>query len=196
VRRTLPIDPADDGPASKRLRQFLEHTESVVPTGSAELLALYVFATRAGRLIESLSGEVLAKEDLDTTEFGMLFFLWIGGAPFRRRPSELSHSTVLSQSGITRALQRVEAAGLIRKRGDPDDGRAWLIELTAKGVRRIERAVNRLLATLGEHVNAQSALGTDQLAYAVLTLALALEQAPDEPDEPGTPAKPAERARS
>jgi DNA-binding MarR family transcriptional regulator len=55
--------------------------------------------------------------------------------------SDLASAFVLSQSGTTRALQRAERYGNIRRRPDRDDGRAVVIELTDAGRDVVEKAM-------------------------------------------------------
>jgi len=59
--------------------------------------------------------------------------------------SDLARAVVLSQPGTTRALQRSERNGTIRKLADPTDGRSVVIELTTKGRQVVERTMRTLL---------------------------------------------------
>jgi DNA-binding MarR family transcriptional regulator len=58
---------------------------------------------------------------------------------------------------MTNRLDRLTAAGLVRRIPDPNDGRSMLVQLTPKGLRVIEEAIaahaeneQRLLAPLGQ----------------------------------------------
>ncbi len=56
-------------------------------------------------------------------------------APERHlRMSELARSALLSRSGLTRLVDKLEKEGLIHRRACPADGRVQHAELTAKGV--------------------------------------------------------------
>ena len=56
-------------------------------------------------------------------------------APDRHlRMSELARSALLSRSGLTRLVDKLEKAGLIRRKACPTDGRVQHAELTDKGV--------------------------------------------------------------
>ena len=55
----------------------------------------------------------------------------------RLRLSELADQVVLSRSGLTRLLDRVEAAGLIRRERSADDRRGAFAVLTAEGERAL-----------------------------------------------------------
>jgi DNA-binding MarR family transcriptional regulator len=43
-------------------------------------------------------------------------------------------------TSVTNAVDRLEAAGLVRRRPHPDDGRALLVELTEDGARQAREA--------------------------------------------------------
>jgi len=61
-------------------------------------------------------------------------------APRRRlRLSELAREVVLSRSGLTRLVDRLEAAGLIRREACPDDRRGTLAVLTPAGDAALRR---------------------------------------------------------
>ena len=56
-------------------------------------------------------------------------------APERRlRMSELARSALLSRSGLTRLVDRLEQEGVIERKKCPSDGRAQHAQLTGKGV--------------------------------------------------------------
>jgi DNA-binding MarR family transcriptional regulator len=47
---------------------------------------------------------------------------------------ELARSALLSRSGLTRLVDKLEKEGLIRRRACPTDGRVQHVELTEKGL--------------------------------------------------------------
>jgi DNA-binding MarR family transcriptional regulator len=51
------------------------------------------------------------------------------------RITELRSDVLLTQPGMSRLISRLEAAGLVERLDDPDDGRACRIRLTEAGVR-------------------------------------------------------------
>jgi DNA-binding MarR family transcriptional regulator len=56
------------------------------------------------------------------------------------RPTDLAAASTLTKSGLTRAVDRLESAGLVERRVCPSDGRGQLIALTAKGRQALRRA--------------------------------------------------------
>ena len=59
----------------------------------------------------------------------------------RLRMSDLAAQTTVTASGLTRAVDRLEEAGFVRREVCPSDRRGSFAALTAKGRRRIEAAV-------------------------------------------------------
>ncbi len=59
----------------------------------------------------------------------------------RLRMTDLARQVTLTSSGLTRAVDRLEAAGLVRRESCPSDRRGSNCVLTAKGRKRIEAAV-------------------------------------------------------
>ena len=55
----------------------------------------------------------------------------------RMRVNELAREVVLSPTGMSRFVDRVENAGYVRREPDPDDRRALRVVLTDKGVKAL-----------------------------------------------------------
>ena len=65
------------------------------------------------------------------------------------RPSELAGRVLLTRSGVTRLVDRLEERALIARRPCPSDRRGQLIALTPKGRHLLRRAAPGLLRALG-----------------------------------------------
>jgi DNA-binding MarR family transcriptional regulator len=52
---------------------------------------------------------------------------------YRLRMSELAEAVLLSRSGLTRLVDRLQRSGLVQREPDPDDARGMYTVLTAKG---------------------------------------------------------------
>jgi len=61
-------------------------------------------------------------------------------------PTALSDSLMITSGGTTKRLDRMEAAGLVARRPDPEDRRGILVELTQRGREIIDAAVEAHLA--------------------------------------------------
>ena len=53
--------------------------------------------------------------------------------------SALASHTRVTKGAMTRLLDGLESRGFVERRQDPEDGRRWLIELTAAGRKEAER---------------------------------------------------------
>ena len=85
-------------------------------------------------------------DELNPREYGVLYAL--SGAPQGLRITELLGDVLLTQTGMSRLIARLDAAGLVERVDDPDDGRACRIRLTDAGA----RAQRRVGLRHGRHV--------------------------------------------
>jgi DNA-binding MarR family transcriptional regulator len=103
--------------------------------------------TLTGLLLETHAGLVAElerrlQEDSDLTEQWFEVLLRLARSPDGRlRMSDLARQVIITPSGLTRAIDRMEEAGLVRRDSCPTDRRVFYAVLTAKGRRRIETAV-------------------------------------------------------
>ena len=77
--------------------------------------------------------ETLEQFGLDRRAFKVLGKLRHAGPPYRRSAGDLAAHMRLSSGAITNRLDRMEAAGLIRRLPDPNDRRGTLVEPTDEG---------------------------------------------------------------
>ena len=75
----------------------------------------------------------LAEQGIDARTFKVLGRLRYQGAPYRLSAGQLAEGMGLSSGAMTNRLDRLEAAGLVRRLADPDDRRGVLVEPTEKG---------------------------------------------------------------
>ncbi len=89
--------------------------------------------SRLARELERRLEPVYRAHGLEAGWYDVLATLRRAGPPYRVRPTELTGALMLTSSGTTKRLDRLERAGLIARAPDPDDRRGTLIELTAAG---------------------------------------------------------------
>jgi DNA-binding MarR family transcriptional regulator len=97
------------------------------------LLRLRETVTRA------IDGRLRADHGLSLDDYGILITL-VSQPDQRQRMSALGEQRLLTPSGITRAVVRLEKRGLLRRDQDPADGRAYFATLTPEGVRQLRDA--------------------------------------------------------
>lgn len=109
------------------------------------------------QLSEARLREGLAGYHLQPGWFDILAPLRRAGAPYDLTPGQLMDATMLSSGGMTKRIDRMVEAGLVRRRPDPDDRRGTRVRLTARGKALIDRAIvthianeERLLAFLSK----------------------------------------------
>jgi DNA-binding MarR family transcriptional regulator len=90
-------------------------------------------------LVKALDAELIAEHDLPLTSYEVLITLQ--AAPFRRRRmAELADGVLLSRSGMTRLVDRLEREGLLERDACVEDGRGTFAVLTDKGEALLGRA--------------------------------------------------------
>jgi DNA-binding MarR family transcriptional regulator len=90
-------------------------------------------------LIDRIDQELAAAERIPLHWYDVLIEL--AEAPERRlRMHELARSVLLSRSGLTRLVDRLEAAGYLRREPDPSDRRGSFAVLTPEGLAALRQA--------------------------------------------------------
>jgi DNA-binding MarR family transcriptional regulator len=104
--------------------------------------------SRISRLARHLDRErrsAFAAHDLEPWEFDVLAALRRQGAPYELSPGALLRATLVTSGTMTNRIDRLEEAGLVRRRPDPQDKRGVLVTLTATGRSRVDDALADLL---------------------------------------------------
>jgi len=76
---------------------------------------------------------------ISLADYGVLITL-VTAPGVRLRMSDLGNQRMLTPSGITRVVVRLERQGLVRREPDPEDGRAAFAALTRPGLEALRRA--------------------------------------------------------
>ena len=104
-----------------------------------ELAAWRGFLRVQSSLFHQLDTELSATHDLPLRSYEVLLLL--EDAPDRRlRMTDLSRNVLLSPSGLTRLVDRLEREGLVGRERCPEDGRGFYAVLTDTGDRRLQEA--------------------------------------------------------
>jgi DNA-binding MarR family transcriptional regulator len=105
----------------------------------AELAAWRGMLRAHTALVHELDAELRGTHDLSLHEYEVLLVL--AQAPDgRMRMSDLAAAVLLSQSGLTRLVDRLAGAGSVERTRCENDRRGLNAELTAAGSARLERA--------------------------------------------------------
>jgi DNA-binding MarR family transcriptional regulator len=100
-------------------------------------------------------------------EYRLLLRLATRSEDNRLSAGALSRALMLSSGAMTNRLDRLEAAGFVRRVPDPRDRRGVLVELTKQGQKQIDRAVTEQAA---KEIDVMSVLTAGELATLNLLL--------------------------
>lgn len=101
---------------------------------------------RAARHFESLAVRALAADKLGFLE-GLVLAALFFEAPRQVKPSELAATFATTRGNISHCVSALEAKGLLQRKIDPGDARAYLLTLKPQGKRcalRVIAALDRL----------------------------------------------------
>lgn len=99
--------------------------------------------TRIGRRLKARQ----PGDTIDHSAHLVLFVLRCHGA---LRLSDLAAKLEIDASTASRHVRGLEQAGLVRRSADPDDGRAFRVELTERGAAEWDAAAKRRMALLAQ----------------------------------------------
>ena len=115
--------------------------------------------SRLARELEQRLEVVYREHGLEPGWHDVLATLRRHGPPYRLRPTDFTGALMLTSSGTTKRLDRLEQADLISRGPDPDDRRGTLITLTPAGHRLIDAVTE---AHLANERDLLGALGDDE----------------------------------
>jgi DNA-binding MarR family transcriptional regulator len=100
--------------------------------------------------LRELERELMGEVGMPLAWYDVL--LQLAEAPDRRlRMAELADRVLLSRSGLTRLVDRLQAEGLVRREPAPGDARGTFTVLTSDGMARLRGAAPVHLAGVREH---------------------------------------------
>lgn len=110
---------------------------------------------RCAALLQRELDRCFAEFGMTRWEFDVLATLRRSGAPYCLAPTELFSSLMISSGTMTHRLKGLESRGLVKRVPNREDARSMLVQLTAAGLKLIDRAVEahvaneqRLLASI------------------------------------------------
>ena len=130
--------------------------------------------SRLARELEARLEPVYKAHGLEPGWHDVLATLRRSGPDYRLRPTDLTNATMLTSSGTTKRLDKLEQEGLIRREADPNDRRGTLITLTEAGRRLIDSVTAAHLANEARLVGAldqdEQRVLTDLLRKLILSM--------------------------
>ena len=108
------------------------------------------FLIAHNRITRKLDEELTAEHDLSLADFDV--FVQLAERPGRcARMAELADALLLSRSGATRLIERLEREGMVTRGRANGDGRGVTATLTEQGYRRFREASTTHLRGIQEH---------------------------------------------
>jgi DNA-binding MarR family transcriptional regulator len=102
------------------------------------------------RITRVLETELIAEQRLSLAAYDVL--VQLAETPRQRlRMTELADAVLLSRSGVTRLVDRLERAGLVGRERADGDGRGVVAVLTTQGVERLRTASGTHLSGVARH---------------------------------------------
>jgi DNA-binding MarR family transcriptional regulator len=163
-------------PAEAARRHWLEQGWDDAAMGVAGVTSVM----RGWQIVLARANELLRPYDLTFARYQVLGLLRPG---WRLPLGQVGARLWITPGTVTSSVDRLEAAGLIRRLPHPDDGRTVLAEITAKGRRVFDKAVGEL----NEQLFAALPLTEDELGQLVRLMNKIRAEEGDtvwEPEEP------------
>ncbi|MGA7159058.1 MAG: MarR family transcriptional regulator [Acidobacteriaceae bacterium] len=99
--------------------------------------------TLAARRFESLTSQLLAADDLNFLEALILATLFFE-SPAAVKPSHLAEAFATTRGNISHCVSSLEARGLVQRKIDPNDARAYHLALKPQGRKSAIRVIGAL----------------------------------------------------
>jgi len=95
---------------------------------------------RAARRFESLAARALAADELGFLE-GLVLAALFFEAPRQVKPSQLAETFATTRGNVSHCVSSLEGKGLLQRRIDPEDARAYLLTLKPQGKKCAMRVI-------------------------------------------------------
>jgi DNA-binding MarR family transcriptional regulator len=155
----------------KTIQSVVEEILQNQPFASREE-ELLVSLMRTTDLLQARFERVMRPFNISMTQYNVLRILR-GAEPAGRTCGEIGERMIAREPDVTRLLERMERAGLIRRTRDSEDRRVVVTRITPEGLKLLDeiepglREVNGLLRPIGERKIAQMLSLLDEVRASV-----------------------------
>ena len=147
-----------------RIDRLLAEWRIERPELDAAAMAVVGRLLNIGRQLEARANAALRPLGLHYTDLDVLATLRRGGRPYRRTPTELRDSVLITSGAMTACLDRLEHNGLIARIADPHDRRSSAAALTGAGRKLIDKAIAARFEEAADALSGLSATERSRLA--------------------------------
>jgi DNA-binding MarR family transcriptional regulator len=120
------------------------------PDLDARPLEIFSRVTRLSKYLDQVRQAAFERHELQGYEFDVLAELRRAGQPYELTPGQMTAQMLVSSGTMTNRIDRLQAAGLVKRREDPSDGRVTRVRLTTAGRKRVDAALADLLQRQAE----------------------------------------------
>ena len=152
-----------------RVDKILAQWNRERPDLDVQPMGLIGRVSRLSMILRTEMEKTWAEFGLNPPSFDVLATLRRSGPPYRLSPGDLIASTMVTSGTMTNRIDKLVAAGLVERTPNPEDGRGFLIGLSAEGFALIDRAVGAHVAKQEKLVEALTAEELDRLDDALRT---------------------------
>ena len=128
----------------------MEPEPAVLSREDSRLAAWGAFLRAHARVTRELERELQGEQELSLADYDVLYQLAVAESR-QLRMSELADRLLLSRSGVTRLVDRLEANGLVERSSCATDRRGLWAQLTDAGHQRLSDAAPTHLRGVCEH---------------------------------------------
>jgi len=152
--------------------KVLAQWAAVAPGVDVSPMAVMSRLFRMGKRVEKEMARRFRDHGLQEGEFDLLATLYRSGPPCALTPQQLVHAILLSSGAMTNRLDRLEAAGFVRREANPEDRRSVVVVLTEAGRGALLSALGNYLGALESFLAPLDSAGRAQLAGLLKTMLL------------------------
>ncbi len=160
---------------TSRRHRLPEKWRSELGDVDEDTVLIMAWLARLSRSIDEAYLADLRSFGLSYSEYAALHTLRVEGPPHRMSPRRLNRVLSLSSGGVTKAIDRLESAGFVKRMPDPSDGRGVLVGLTARGRKMAARIFDAGLRKYSETLDRLSGPERRRLVVSLRTLLDAFE---------------------
>ena len=134
---------------------------------------IMMWAGRLSRRVAAFYQGVLRPHGLFYPDYAVLSLLRFSGP---MSPKNLNRTLAITSGGLAKSIDRLEAAGQVRRARDPEDGRGTLVALTKKGERTVAQIFDDDLEAHEHQFQGLTAADRRRIASALRELLDAFEE--------------------
>ncbi|NRA19777.1 MAG: MarR family transcriptional regulator [Oceanospirillaceae bacterium] len=130
-----------------KVDKIIQQWNTQRPDLDVSSMALIGRVKRVGAHLTNEMAKTFAQHQLNSASFDMLATLRRSGEPYALSPNELIQTMMVTSGTMTNRIDQLVKRGLVERIANPNDGRSFIIALTAAGFKLIDEAVTAHVAT-------------------------------------------------